>query len=435
MLHRIQLSHTIHQAPAVLCRFVVVLVCLSGGLASAGGRPAPAPAAAPTPVPALGEHCYKGLKDPNTAVAPVGTRQHPAAASPALAAWPPSPSGRAALPTPARTRKAIRDLMALEQLADIEVASFNKETAELLVIGPAAAPGQGLRFDDWLVVLRALVFHGPPGVSIDPGPTPERMVVRYFGGIERTALGAIFFEADRSLKLLSTGFDNRTCGRVAPGLATLPTTLDLMAAEVRQTRGHRGPQWHRYWFELSEESVEVSEDGLAMRVPIQRLVVKEEALTPETESPSSARVFATRVSHHLLDLAARIPALADLHRQAALVQLAKWMVDQGIPVDQRWLESAPAMVPTPQTTPSITALKATLEDDTYVQVGIYGGVDFDKPNTYAPERGVLTRALHAAVHAAPRDATSWDFALEGRPYHATRLQYEHPVILRRPATP
>jgi hypothetical protein len=334
-----------------------------------------------------------------------------------------------------RPRKAIRDLAALERLADIEVVRFTKETAELLVIGPAAAPGQGLRFDDWRVVLRAIVLQGPPGVSIDPGPTPERMLVRYFGGIERTALGAVFFEADRLLKTLSSGFDNRTCTRVALGGPAMPTTLDLMAAEVRQARVLTAPRWHRYWFEPAEASVEVSEDGLALRVPTQRLVVKEEALSPGDGSPGSAREFATLVSHHFLDLATRLPAFADLHRQAALVQLAKWMVDKGIPVDQWWLERAPAGVATPQTTPSITVLKTTLADDTYVQVGIYGGVDFQKPNTYAQERGVLTRALHAAMHAAPRDATSWGFALEGRPYHATRLQYEKPVILRRTATP
>lgn len=434
MLHSMRRYRTLHTSPSVLCRVFLVLVSLSGGLALAGWGLALAHAAAPTPVPALGEYCYKGLKDPNTALAPGGTRQRsPASLGPTT--WPLSPSERAALPTPSRPRKAIRDLTALEQLADIEVVRFNKETSELLVIGPAAAPGQGLRFDDWLVVLRALVFQGPPGVSIDPSPTPERMVVRYFGGIERTALGALFFEADRSLKLLSTGFDNRTCGRVTPGLATLPTTLDLMAAEMRQRQVLTGPQWHRYWFELSEDSVEVSQDGLAMRVPAQRLVVKEEALTPADGSPGSARAFATLVSQQLLDLASRIPAFAALHRQAALVQLAKWMVDKEIPVDQRWLESAPAVVSTPQTTPSITVFKATLEDDTYVQVRIYGGVDFQKPNAYAPERGVLTRALHAATAAAPRDATSWGFALEGQPYRATRLPYEKPVILRRAATP
>jgi hypothetical protein len=333
-----------------------------------------------------------------------------------------------------RPRKAIRDLAALEQLADLEVVRYSRETGELLLIGPAAASGQALRVDDWLVVVRAMVLQGAPGVSIDPGPTPDWMVVRYIGGIEQTAVGATFFSADWWLKVLSTGFDNRTCTRVTLDLA-LPTEPELHAIAMRQQHTGGRSQWHRLWFEPAPTSVEVSEDGLAMRLPAQRLIVQEEALSGQGGSWSSARDFAQRVSRALPELTTRIPAVAELHRQAALVQLVKWMIDKEIPLDQRWLEGTPGKVATPQTTPGITVIKTLRDNATVMQVGIYGGVDFHKPNTYGQEDGVLTRVLSAAAHSAPRAATAWGFTHEGRSYQATRLQYAKPVLLRRPGTP
>jgi hypothetical protein len=165
------------------------------------------------------------------------------------------------------------------------------------------------------------------------------------------------------------------------------------------------------------------------------LIVKEEALSGQEGASSSARDFAQRVSSALPELATRIPAVAELHRQAALVQLVKWMIDKGIPLDQRWLDGTPGKVATPQTTPGITVIKTLRDGATVMQVGIYGGVDFHKPNTYGREDGVLTRVLDAAAHSAPRAATAWGFTHEGRFYQATRLQYAKPVLLRRTGTP
>lgn len=414
---------------------------LAGGLLILGGLGrAPAPAAGeppptwPVALPTLSgpdAACYKGKQDLQTAMA--RARQRPVTVTPTSLAGPLGPGGHGLLPTMGRPRKAIRDLAALEQLADLEVVRYTKETGELLLIGPAAPPGQGLRVDDWLVVVRAMVQHGAPGVSIDPGPTPDRMVVRYIGGIEQTVLGATFFTADWWLKVLSTGFDNRTCARVALELE-LPTELELHAAAMQQHMVG-SPQWHRLWFEPAPTSVEVSEDGLAMRLPTQRLMVQEEALSGQGGAWSSAQDFAQRVSRALPALATRIPAVAALHRQAALVQLVKWMVDKGIPLDQRWLEGSPGKVATPQTTPAITVIATRRAAATVMQVGIYGGIALQKPNTYGREDGALTRVLAAALHSAPRAAPAWGFAHEGRSYQATRLQYAQPVLLRRAGTP
>lgn len=421
-----------HRLTSRLCGGVLVLCSLMSGTAPAAGGPAPGRAAVPSTLPAPGESCYQGKQELHTAVAPARARQRPVTLASLVGSL--SPGGPVPRPTLSRPRKAIRDLAALDQLADLEVARYTNETRELLLIGPAAAPGQGLRWDDWRVIVRAMVLQGAPGVSIDPGPTAERMVVRYIGGIEQTAVGATFFIADWWLKVLSTGFDNRTCARVTLGLP-LPTELELMAATMQQQRTVGSPQWHRMWFEPAPTSVEVSEDGRAMRVPAQRLIVQEEALSGPSGVSSSAQAFAQSASRALPELTTRIPALAALHRLAALVQLVKWMIDKEIPLDQRWLEGMPAKVATPQTTPAITAINTLHDATALMRVGIYGGVDFHKANSYGREDGALTRVLHTAVQNAPRDATAWGFTYEGRPYQATRLQYDKPVLLRRTGTP
>lgn len=343
----------------------------------------------------------------------------------------PSPGPAGPVPAAGAPPKTIHALEALGQLADITMAQFRTEPAELLLIGPAATPGQGLRFEDWLVVFQAIVLHRAPGVSIEPGPTPETMVVRYFGGIERTAVGAALFEADRLLKTLATGFDPRTCRRLAVWPTPLRSALELLAAEVPQAGVRTGYWRYQVWWELTEDPVEVAPDGRTMRVPTRRLGVRAEVLSGSAVGGSgSLQEFVTLVSTHLPALAAIMPALADMHRQAALVQLAQWMVHKQIPVDQRWLEHVPASVETPNTIPRLTVTKTILTDNTSVQVEISGGVDFQKPTTYGRDDGFIPRLLGAAAPAEPRAASAWRFAFEGRLYQAARLQYAQPVVLR-----
>src|ERR1700682_3060153 len=90
-------------------------------------------------------------------------------------------------------KRAISSVEDLALLSDIEFAKYKDN--DLILVGPAAAEGQGFRPDDWYTVFRAIAGNEAPGVSIDPGPEPQHMQVRYFGRIQQTALGNTFFEA------------------------------------------------------------------------------------------------------------------------------------------------------------------------------------------------------------------------------------------------
>ena len=338
----------------------------------------------------------------------------------------PSPQAR---PQNGQKLKVVRDLAVLGQLADVEVVRFVKEShPELILIGPAAEDGQGLQYDDWLTMLRALGQYGPPGVSIDPGPSQDEMVVRYFGGIAQTHVGSVFFEADRTLKLLSTGYDNLNCSKVSLLPAGSPSELELLETEFLKTRETGPAGWHRFWFDLASDEVEVSPDNLTARIPARRLFVDEQALGPAGASLRSGKQFADQVSSLFPELGKTIPSFAELQRHAGLWRVAKWIVDKQIPIDLRWLEAGPDSVSTATTTPTISVTRSSIVGRSYLRVGIFGGVDFRKPNAYkpAPDQSDLLRA------ADQRDSkpSSWDFQYNGRHYRAIRIRYQKPGPLR-----
>jgi hypothetical protein len=328
---------------------------------------------------------------------------------------------------PKEKKRAISSVDDLGLLSDIEFAKYKNN--DLILIGPPAAEGEGFRPDDWYTVFRAISGSEAPGVSIDPGPDPRLMQVRYFGGIQQTALGTTFFEADRTLKLFSTGFDNFTCKVWTGRPRSVPTELDLMAADmhgnVNSLDGQGG--WHRFWFEPSDDPVET--EGLTIRIPKNRLVVKDESIPPGRPSPASARQFASALTSNFLGMSGSIASFRQLQQDAALVALAKWMRDKEIPADKEWVSGQPRPETTAATTPSITVLRAELLDEIYLRFGIHGGVDFQRNNRYGSLSAPATRLSAAVDQSGTTGLASWQFAMDGRMYQAVRLRISNPVLL------
>jgi hypothetical protein len=329
---------------------------------------------------------------------------------------------------PGKKTRAISDLQQLSKLGDIAMARYRTEKAELVLIGPPAANGAGLNYDDWLAAFRAISGSDAPGVTIDPGPNPTAMQVKYFGAVENTHMGTNMFEADRTLKMLSTGFDNNDCIRWAGRPQGVTTELDLLSAEVRADSDSFQPGWHRFWFEPSDDNVEVSGDGKTAKFPIHRLIVKDETIPPGRPSRASARQFAQSVSYNFMGLTNVIPSFGELQREAVVVALAKWIVDKRIPVDKSWIQTAPVAVGSPTTTPGVTVVRATIEDNAYLRLGIHGGVDFQRDNAYVQSANLID-PFQAALRQQPPQATSWVFSYGGQRYQAVRLRYANPYVV------
>jgi hypothetical protein len=374
----------------------------------------------------VGDRCYPGLV---SLAAVAGTAnpnpQRGGNGSGSAGALPQNHQATSFLPTatPASGsthRRAVSAVDDLALLADIEMAKF--QDGELIVIGPAATGGNGIRPDDWYVVFRAIAGAEAPGVSIDPGPNPNVMQVRYFGGIQASDLGRTFFEADRTLKLMSTGFDNYSCALWPGRPHGIPTELDLVSGERTNGGESRGGSqgWHRFWFEPSANPIET--EGFAMRIPKNRLMVKDEPVPPGSPSPKSAREFAANMTKDFLALTGQVPAFRELQSDAALVALAKWIRDKHVPVDDDWIKSAPNSTSAPGTTPSITVVRATITDRAYLSFGIHGGVDFQRDNRYGATSAQMRRLGSAANTSRPATKSSWAFNFDGQPYRAFGLR-------------
>src|SRR5262249_28071343 len=160
--------------------------------------------------------------------------------------------------TPSKPKqRTIHSFEQLSYLDDIEVAQYRANKSDLVIIGPPSHGYDGIRPEDFIAVFRAISAGTSPGVSIDPGSEIRTMKVRYFGQVEQTQLGMSLFEADRTLKLMSTGFDNLNCSRwtgMPPGIVP---ELELLSNDYR-SRGEEAfgkAHWHRFWLEYSDSSV------------------------------------------------------------------------------------------------------------------------------------------------------------------------------------
>ncbi len=382
----------------------------------------------------LGEHCYQGslsLSDLAFSASFRDTSLPPYRVVPISAQVSGRPPGRQAASQ--AKKRSIHSFEQLSYLDDIEVAQYRANKADLVIIGPPSHGYDGIRPDDFLAVLRAVAAGSSPGVSIDPGPDIRTMKVRYFGQVEQTQLGISLFEADRTLKVMSTGFDNRNCSRwtgMPPGVVA---ELELFSNDYR-SKGKAAlgqAQWHRFWLEFNDNPVEREDAKMAIRIPKSRLQVNEQSVPAGYPSPLSAQEFATTLTNRFLDLTGLIPSFKDVQRSAALVSLAKWVEDLQIPVDRDWISSTPRSVSAPDSTPRITVVNGLLNGDSFARLGIEGGVDFQKPNKYAANAVSISPILAAAERAFKARETMWDFTYDGRLYRAIRLPYQSRVALHK----
>jgi hypothetical protein len=315
----------------------------------------------------------------------------------------------------------------IARLRDIEAALYRPDSQDLLLIGPAASGAEGLSPDDWLVAYRSVLGAEPLGVSIDPGPDTKEMLVRYLGGSRGTHLGTTLFEADRILKILSSGYDNLSCSAWPSMPQGFATELDLIEADLRAGQDLPNGGWHRFWFEPTETPVEMTADGHGIRIPTNRWVVREQSVPAGRPSPPRARIFAENLTGKFMDLRAGIPVFAELQRVASLVYIAKWVRDQSLPGETLWKEKPVEPVETPMTTPSIAVMRGAASGPSYLRYGIQGGVDFYQPNRYATASPMSAALLQGASRAETRGTSSWGFVADGVQYVAVRLKVDRPM--------
>lgn len=329
----------------------------------------------------------------------------------------------------------------LTDIGEIKGAYWDPGTQSLVFLGSDGSKEKlnelklpAMDRDHLAVALRAALAGQPVGVSIDPPPQyrenmmsgavpPDNtpMLVSYLGNTEHTLFGAIMFEADRLLKCLTTGVDNITGQPVRAGVPGFRPLLEM----VRPGDGRRENVWRRFWFVIDrvELKYDSSTGGIAFGdVRLKLLSETELHGQPADRYASPADdAFIKHLTEHYDEYAGDFPVLARLKELAKIAAVAKFLVNQGIPLDMDALfSSPPAPVDTPASTPGISVISPNVEvchQGNTVQtrsVSLFGGVDMNAEPHFLPDDGSARRLKTIAEQTRPaQSASSWTFNHNG----------------------
>ncbi len=309
----------------------------------------------------------------------------------------------------------------LVNINEINGAVYDPASQQLILIGKSNSSLPPMSMDDLAVAIRSIYGGTDPAISIDPGPTDQEMVVRYFGQTEDTEFGRIMFESDRLLKTLSMGQDNLTQKEMRPNLPGFKTEIDLATENITPKR--QESVWHRLWFYPKEMVVSQAEGGMVFDRA--SLEVKSEYLPPYQDlgSDPAALAFAAQLTTHYDDLAKEYPDLEKLRQLAKIVSIVKWLKDNQIPIDMAGFEQYQIQkVPTAKKTPTQTVWGKEIQSGMWLmKVGLFGGVDFSFENTYNADQKLVAPLKQAAVKNRPEGKASWSFNVQGETYTAVAV--------------
>jgi YD repeat-containing protein len=330
----------------------------------------------------------------------------------------------------------------LTSLEEISGVYWDEQAGNAVLIGrpsgseafaPVALPA--LDRDHLAVALRAAVAGLHLGVSIDPPaqyregiasgrvpPDGTEMFVSYLGHTRGTLFGAIMFEADRLLKCLDKGVDNKTR---EPRRARVPGFKPLLEM-LHPTSGREANIWHRFWFVI--DRVELKEDPATKAVSFGDVKIR---VLTEVEREGESRgaevdpfdaAFANHLTDHYDEYAAEFPELAQLRELAKIAALAYYLVKLGVPLDLEGLFSRPPVkVETPDTTPGISVVSPNVEvrqvgSATHTRmVSLFGGVDLFPRVQVRGDDGSARRASQIARGARPSlSARAWRVPKNGK---------------------
>ncbi|MGV3663330.1 MAG: RHS repeat-associated core domain-containing protein [Prosthecobacter sp.] len=340
--------------------------------------------------------------------------------------------------------------------------TYDPVTGQLILFGkkdtsPTALPKMSL--DDFAVAVRAHELGSFPVVSIeDPVVTnqpqwPGRtcFTVRYgpfhtdpldgqrkvIDLSSKTHFGWVMFEADRLMKSLGLGKDNRTLQGVSSSVQGYKSWLTLALDYFRE-----GNFTTRFWFNPKEIVVQPSADGRSMQISKAEMQLSTETMfasNGQMESTPDAEYFSTWFTNNYDAIAEEQVSLDDagqphkifkeLKQLAYLSGIVKWIKDNNIPVDlgllkdyqAAYFDSAPSV--TPQT--SVSGQRVVNSNGIrIITATITGGVNFCN-DLVTGSGGNPTGLGAAATSARPAEtALGWSFNSGGQNYNATALSVD-----------
>jgi RHS repeat-associated protein len=342
--------------------------------------------------------------------------------------------------------------------------TYDVNTGQIILFGkqdtsPTALPKMSL--DDLAVAVKAKQLGTFPVVSIeDPivtnqpdWPGRECATVRYgpfytdsldgqrkvLDVSSKTHFGWVMFEADRLMKSLGLGKDNRTLQTVSSAVPGYQSWMNLAFQYQKQ-----GSVKSRFWFNPKEIVVQPSPDGKSMQITKADMQLSTETMfasNGQTESTPDAEYFATWFTNNYDAIAEEQVSYDDsnqphkifkeLKQLAYLAGVVKWIADNNVPVDLGFLKDyQPTYFPSaPSVTPQTTFSEERFSNGgngtiRFTTVTITGGVNFC--NDLVLGTGGNPTGLGAAAASARPGETSlgWSFSNGGQSYNATALSVD-----------
>ena len=352
----------------------------------------------------------------------------------------------------------------LLDINSITGGTYDDATGQIILFGkqdtsPTALPKMSL--DDLAVAVKAKQLGTFPVVSIeDPivtnqpeWPGRQCATVRYgpfytdpldgqrkvMDVSSKTHFGWVMFEADRLMKSLGLGKDNRTLQTVSSAVPGYKSWMNLAFQYQKQ-----GSVKSRFWFNPKEIVVQPSVDGKSMQITKADMQLSTETMfasNGQVESTPDAEYYATWFTNNYDAIAEEQTTyddsnqphkvLKELKQLAYLAGVVKWIADNNVPVDLGFLKdyqptyfpSAPSI--TPQT--SFSEQRVSNGGNGTIQirtVTITGGVNFC--NDLVLGTGGNPTGLGAAAASARPAETSlgWSFSNSGQNYNATAISVD-----------
>lgn len=343
---------------------------------------------------------------------------------------------------------------------NITGGTYDAATGQIILFGTKDTSANALpkvNLDDLAVAVRAKQLGTFPVVSIEdpivsnpPGlPSGQYGTVRYgpfyqdpldgqtkvLDVSSKTHFGWVMFEADRQLKSLVLGVDNRrTSEPVSSSVPGYHNMVDL------QEQYHVLNGDGRFWFEPKEIVVQPSSDGKSMQITKAEMQLSTEAAYAsggQTEGTPDAQYFATWFTNNYdaiaeeqvtLDAAGQPHKIyKELKQLAYIAGVVKWIDDNHIPVDLTFLQNYKAALypEAPFVTPRTTVSKRiNYGGGVSVTYTCTGGVTFC--NDLVIGTGGNPSGLGAAAVTARPAETSlgWTFSSGGNSYNATAFSMD-----------
>jgi len=279
---------------------------------------------------------------------------------------------RADAPPPVVSADRLRDTFPRleERLGGIELAAratpesgvgritglvYDAQRGVAVLLGDRKLGIGGIQESDlrWALKLAYTEPYSFPQFSLDPAdphnPRGDWMKAVYIPSfLAGTAMGYTMFQCDWLMKQYSFGVSADYDGHTQR-LTSIPGGLqDMFTLSLAGSQAPSAEVWTRLWIVADDFRWSTTPNALLftttkMAVRAKRQVVDRSSPTGlrdvETTLDPAAAQFARSLSDHYMDIAAGSPEFARLIELAKAVALARWMRENGVPVDHAWIDS------------------------------------------------------------------------------------------------